>query len=165
VRLGWQEVVIKAAVAQSGRYAMRVSRQEVSKGQAHLDRLLPHEAMLVQPYLMAVEQQGELSVMFIDGAFTHAVRKVPAAGDFRVHEDHGGSVACVRPTSPELDTARAALDAVGEPVLYARVDIVPDMTGNPVVMELELVEPELFFERSIEAVERMVSGIRRRIGQ
>lgn len=162
-RLAWKDVVIKAAIAQSGRYAIRVGPDDVSQGQAHLERLLPHEPMLLQPYLNAVEQTGELSLVFIDGEFTHAVRKVPAVGDFRVHEDHGGSVVCVDPTAAELDVARRALTAVGDPMLYARVDVVDGFGGRPVVMELELVEPELFFERSADAVERMVSGIEHRM--
>jgi glutathione synthase/RimK-type ligase-like ATP-grasp enzyme len=161
--IGWEDVVIKAAVAQSGRYAMRVGLADIARGQAHLDRLLPHEDMLLQPYLVGVQQRGELSVVVIDGECTHAVRKIPAAGDFRVHEDHGGSVAPVELTQQEFEAAGTALHAVGESTLYARVDLVPDQKGAPVVMELELVEPELFFDYSRDAVELMVRGIRERL--
>lgn len=160
---GWRDAVLKAAVAQSGRYAMRVMVDDPAPGQAHLDRVLRREDMLLQPYLPGVQESGELSLVFVEGEFTHAVRKRPARGDFRVHDDHGGSVTAETPARDELAAARAALAAVGEPVLYARVDLVRDAGGNPLVMELEVVEPELFFRFSEDAVARLVGAIRRRL--
>lgn len=158
----WSDVVLKAAVAQSGRYARRVRRDRVEEGQAHLDRLLPFEDMLVQPYVPAVASSGELSIVFLDGVCTHAVRKRAAAGDFRVHDDYGGTAVVDRPQDDELATARTALAALEHAWLYARVDVVRGPAGQPMVMELELVEPELFFRCSEEAVGRMVEAIARR---
>lgn len=159
----WSDVVIKAAVAQSGRYARRVRADGVESGQAHLDHLLPHEDMLVQPFLGAVEELGELSIVFIDGELTHAVRKHPAEGDFRVHDDYGGSVVPVSPSDAEAAAAVAAVRAVGERLVYARVDLVHD-EQQPVVMELEVVEPELFFRHAPEAVDRLVTAIEAQVG-
>ena len=160
---GWRDVVLKAAVAQSGRYAMRVRLENVERGQAHLDRLLPFEDMLVQPYMPAVTRGGELSIVFIDGEFTHAVRKMPAPHDFRVHVDHGGSVTSVRLDARELAAAQAAVAAVGEPTLYARVDLVDDEHQQPLVMELEVVEPELFFAHHQPSVHLLVTAIERHL--
>ena len=160
---GWEEAVIKAAVAQTGRYALRVAAADTARGQAHLDRLLPHEDMLVQPWVPAAG--GEVSLVFVDGEFTHAVRKQAAAGEFLVHHDYGGSVRPTRPRPAQMDVAERALACVGEPLLYARVDLVPDGDGNPMVMELELVEPELYFRYSQAAVERLVSAIERELEQ
>lgn len=161
---GWRDIVLKAAVAQSGRYAMRATNGDWAPAQAHLDRLLPYEDMLLQPFLPSVPEAGELSLIFIEGEFTHAVRKRAAAGDFRVHDDHGGSVTLEAPNEAQLDVARRALAATGEPTLYARVDLVLDASDAPVVMEYEVVEPELFFRFSEEAVERFVEGVRKRLG-
>ena len=160
-RRGWDDAILKAAVAQSGRYALFVPHDRRHAGQAHLDRLLPHEDMLVQPYVPSVATVGELSLVFVDGECTHAVRKRAAAGDFRVHDDYGGTVELEHPSETHLATARAALDAVGSPVPYARVDLVEGPAGQPMVMEFELVEPELFFRNSSAAVERLVGSILR----
>jgi glutathione synthase/RimK-type ligase-like ATP-grasp enzyme len=160
---GWNDIVLKAAVAQSGRYAMRATAPDWPAAQAHLDRLLPHEDMLLQPFVPSVPEQGELSLVFIESEFTHAVRKRAATGDFRVHDDHGGSVTPEAPSEAHLDVARRALAATGEPTLYARVDLVEDDTGELVVMEYEVIEPELFFRFSREAVARFVDGVKRRL--
>lgn len=161
---GWGDVVIKAAVAQTGRYAIRVGAGEVARGQAHLDRLLPHEDILVQPWVPAAAGE-EVSLVFVDGEFTHAVRKHAAGGEFLVHHDYGGSVRPTRARPAQMDLAERALACVSEPLLYARVDLVADGNGNPMVMELELVEPELFFRYSPAAVERLAGAVERDLEQ
>lgn len=160
---GWDEVILKAAVAQTGRYLMRVPADQRDAGQHHLDRLLPSEDMLVQPFLPGVTAEGETSLVYVDRAFSHAVRKRPAAGDFRVHDDFEGSVAPVTPTPAQLEVAAAALAAVDEPLLYARVDLVPGPDG-PVIMELELVEPALYLATAQGAAERLAAAVAARAG-
>ena len=98
---------------------------------------------LVQPYVASVAGRGETSLVFAGDSFSHAVRKVPRTGDFRVQAEHGGSVVVHRPTADELRVARAALRTAPGTRTYARVDLVATDDG-PAVMELELVEPELF---------------------
>jgi glutathione synthase/RimK-type ligase-like ATP-grasp enzyme len=160
---GWDQVIVKAAVAQSGRYAIRVSGANRTEGQRHLGRLLPHEDMLLQPYLERVEHEGELSVVWIDGRVTHAVRKRAAAGDFRVHDDYGGEVTAERPDRDAVEVVERAL-AVTEPrPIYARIDLVRDQQGRPRIMEYELVEPELFFRFSADAVERLTDAVLARL--
>ena len=159
---GWTDVILKAAVAQTGRYLLRVPPDGVAAGQKHLDRLQPHEDMLLQPFLPGVTGAGETSVIFVEGGLSHAVRKRPAAGEFRVHDDFGGTVEAAPPSAAELEVAQRAVGAVGQPLLYARVDLVPGPTG-PVVMELELVEPDLFFGHSGGGAERLAEAIVRRL--
>jgi glutathione synthase/RimK-type ligase-like ATP-grasp enzyme len=159
---GWTDVILKAAVAQTGRYLLRVPPEGVAAGQRHLDRLQPHEDMLLQPFLPGVTGAGETSVIFVEGELSHAVRKRPAAGEFRVHDDYGGTVEAAPPSAAELDVAQRAVAAVGRPLLYARVDLVPGPTG-PVVMELELVEPDLFFGYADGAAQRLAMAIRQRL--
>jgi len=155
---GWQRAVLKAAVAQTGRYAMLVTPDTVDAGQAHLERILPHEDMLLQPFVERVPERGEASLVFIDSEFTHAVRKRGAPDTFMVHDDYGGSVRPTRPRHDEMAVAEAALDTLEHAPLYARVDVVRDRE-QPVVMELELVEPELFLRYSAAAVDRFVDAI------
>ncbi len=121
--------------------------------------------MLIQPYLDAVEQSGEVSLVYVDGEFTHAVRKRAASGQFMVHDDYGGSERATRPTPGELRVAGQALAAVTGRTLYGRVDLVAGPDGAPLVMELELVEPELFFRDSQAAVEHLVDAVQRELAR
>jgi glutathione synthase/RimK-type ligase-like ATP-grasp enzyme len=160
---GWGDLVLKAAVAQTGRYLMLVTADREAEGQRHLDRLLPAEDMLAQPFLPGVTQEGETSLIYVDGAFSHAAHKRPAAGDFRVHDDYDGSLEVVQPSHAQRQVAEAALAAVGTAVLYARVDLVPGL-GGPTVMELELVEPELYLATAPGAAERLAAAVAARAG-
>jgi len=155
---GWGDLILKAAVAQTGRYLMRVPADREVEGQRHLDRLLPAEDMLAQPFLPGVTAQGETSLVYVDGTFSHAAHKQPASGDFRVHDDYDGSLAAVTPSDAQREVAEAALAAVGTPVLYARVDLVPGPDG-PVIMELELVEPDLYLATTPRAADRLAAAV------
>lgn len=158
---GWDDVILKAAVAQTGRYLMRVTPDRCAEGQQHLDRLQPHEDMLIQPFVPGVLDAGETSVVFVDGAVSHTVCKRAAAGEFRVHDDLGGTIEPALPTAEELKVARCAIGAVNTSLLYARVDLVPGPSG-PMVMELELVEPDLYFGYADGAADRMAEAILRK---
>ncbi|MEX0690671.1 MAG: hypothetical protein WD934_02655 [Gemmatimonadales bacterium] len=158
----WPDAVLKPAVGQSGRYTQRVRPDDRVAGQAFLDRLLPTEDMLVQRFVPGIGETGEMSLTYFDGTFSHAVRKRAAAGDFRVHDDYGGTVEREAPSAAELRAAEAALEAVDGDLLYARVDLVRGPDGKPTVMELELVEPELFFAHAPESAVRMADAIRAR---
>lgn len=87
---------------------------------------------------------GELSLMYINGLFSHAVRKRPASGEFRVQQEFGGREELVEVRGDLAAFGRRALDASGREAVYARVDLVETPRG-PVLMELELIEPEMFF--------------------
>jgi glutathione synthase/RimK-type ligase-like ATP-grasp enzyme len=104
----------------------------------------PTDAAMIQPFLPDVLEGGEPSLLYLGGRFSHAVSKVPQAGDFRVQPEFGGIIAPYQPWPDELAAAEAALAAAETPLLYARVDLVRDLRGRPVLMELEAIEPDLF---------------------
>lgn len=113
---------------------------------------------LLQRFMPEVVERGEVSLVFIAGACTHAVRKRARAGDFRVQHDFGGT-ATREAADPVLEQfGRRALDATGLPWLYARVDLVETDSG-PVLMEVELIEPDLFLDQAPEAAERLAEGL------
>ncbi|MDQ1484721.1 MAG: hypothetical protein QOJ62_414, partial [Actinomycetota bacterium] len=94
---------------------------------------------------------------YFGGEFSHAIRKIPADGDYRVHEYYGGRVVPHTPSAREFGVAVKALAAVPGTTAYARVDLV--RSDDPVVMELELIEPELFFRMDPESVQRFADNI------
>lgn len=113
---------------------------------------------LLQRFLPEVVERGEVSLVFVADVCTHAVRKRARAGDFRVQYDFGGS-ATREAVDPGLERfGRQALEASGLAWLYARVDVVETASG-PVLMELELIEPDLFLDQAPEAGDRLAEGL------
>lgn len=156
---GWSDVVVKPAISAGAANTLRCNASDLAEGQALLDRI--DGTAMVQPYLPAVEGYGERSLLFAEGAFTHAVRRNPALshdGDTRY------DARLVSPTDTELALAHRVLAAVGEPLLYARVDLIPDDDGNPMLMELEVTEPQLFLRFSTPAAEALADAIVARAG-
>jgi glutathione synthase/RimK-type ligase-like ATP-grasp enzyme len=161
---GWTKFVIKPAVSASGfeTYAIDTSIDEHSR--ATIARVAATGDVLVQPFADEVPQDGELSFMFLDGAFSHAAlkRAAVATGEFRVQTEHGGTVERMTPAGHLVGEAARSLAALPAPPLYARVDgIVRD--DQFVLMELELIEPNLFLDLEPTAPGRLALGIRRRL--
>jgi glutathione synthase/RimK-type ligase-like ATP-grasp enzyme len=154
---GWDDVVIKPAVG-AGSFETHRAAAASPAAAATCRRIAADRDLLVQPYLPSVAGYGERALVWIDGEFTHAVRKSPrfAADEERVSE--------ALPIAPaERAVGEAAIAAVRDRLLYARVDVAPGPTGEPLVMELELVEPSLFLVQWPPALARLVAGIRRRL--
>jgi glutathione synthase/RimK-type ligase-like ATP-grasp enzyme len=119
---------------------------------------------LVQQFLPEIETKGEISFIYIDGAYSHAVLKRPAAGDFRVQKEHGGSAELFHPDSAllhDVDEIAATVPQVRDS-LYCRIDAVA-RDGKLALMELELIEPELFLGLAEGAAEKFADAIVRRI--
>ena len=158
---GWGEAVVKPAVSGAARATFRVTAAAAASQQPALDASLAAEAMLVQPFVAGVIAQGEVSVIVIDGRPTHAVRKVAKAGDFRVQDDHGGKVYQHAAEPDELAFAAEALERCRHRHLYARVDMARDAQGRLNLIELELIEPELFFRFQPEAAQALAAAVER----
>jgi hypothetical protein len=156
VLVDWPQVVIKPAVSAGSFGTLRVTRAELSRGQAHLEALAAQGEVLVQPYFPSVETHGERALVFIDGAFTHEIRKQARfAGQPQ-------RVSAPLPVSPqEAAVAERILAAAPGPLLYARVDLARDQRGQPCLMELELIEPSLFLSQAPAATARLAAAIAR----
>jgi glutathione synthase/RimK-type ligase-like ATP-grasp enzyme len=135
-----QQLVIKPQI---GAGAWRQVKWQADQPWPSADEL-PLGAAMVQPFLPSVATEGEYSLLFFNGEFSHAVLKRPRAGDYRVQSSYGGTDVPYLPTRAETALARTVLEAVGEPLLYARVDMVRGDGGGLLLMELELIEPYLY---------------------
>jgi glutathione synthase/RimK-type ligase-like ATP-grasp enzyme len=155
---GWDEAVVKPVVDLGGKNLHRVRAGEA---QDALAVVLERQEAMVQPFLPSLEAEGELSLIYLEGNFSHAVRKRPAAGDFRVQSIWGGTVAAAEAESEHLAVAERALAQLNEPPLYARVDLVRDLKGNPALIELELIEPNLYLSTNPAAAERLAEATAR----
>ena len=158
-RRGWTDAVVKPAVSAGSYRTLRVHRDDLGDAERHLRTLAVERDVLVQKYLPSVEDYGERALVWIDGEITHAVRKTPRfEGD-----DEAVSVEAMPITTAERDLAHRAMAAAGGDLLYARVDVAPGEDGQPVIMELELIEPSLFFPQGPHALDRLIRAIVRRL--
>ncbi|WP_448004132.1 ATP-grasp domain-containing protein [Agromyces bauzanensis] len=159
-RSSWQELVLKPVI---GAGAMDVRRLPAGALPAVLDTLVPGGELLVQPLAEAVLSDGEWSVIFIDGRRSHVLRKTPAPGDFRAHGIYGGSVVPGRLAGADLTDVDDMLARIPFDLLYARLDLVR-IDGRLAVLELEVIEPMLYFDRASGAVDRLARAALARIG-
>lgn len=147
---GSDEFVVKPAIGAGSRDARRFGREETGAAERHALRMLKEKrSVLLQPYLGRVDEFGETALIYVEGEFSHAIRKGPLLKrqEGPTTELFAKEAITARvPDAAELDVAARALRAVPfETPLYARVDLIRDQAGEPVVLELELVEPSLFF--------------------
>jgi glutathione synthase/RimK-type ligase-like ATP-grasp enzyme len=159
---GWDEVVVKPVVSASATDTWRTTRARAGADAPRFHALAARGGVMVQPFLPMVAAEGEWSLVFLDGAFSHAVLKRPAAGDFRVQHEHGGRATAVTPSPVLVRQAGAALAAAPGAPLYARVDGCL-IGGRLHVMELELLEPGLFLAHEPQAAARLARAIVRRL--
>lgn len=159
------KIVVKPQVGAGALGLFRVDRA----GADAVDPAHPtlRRAHMVQPFLPAVTAEGEISMIFFGGAFSHALVKRPKAGDFRSQGEYGARETRLDPSPGDRTVAEraiAAAPAAAKP-LYARVDMVRGADGGLMVMELELIEPQLYFNVATDAVEAFVRAIRARLAE
>lgn len=154
---GWRQAVVKPVTGASGHSVELLTREAVAGAAPRL----AGDAVLVQEFLPEIAL-GELSLVYFDGAFSHAVRKRPAAGEFRVNSRFGATRAAEMPSPGVAEQGAAALRALPEPPLYARVDgVVRD--GVLVVIEVEVLEPALFMDVDPASADRFAAATVRRL--
>ena len=142
---GWSEAVLKPTISGAARHTYRLNQSNAVKHEEILANLLKEEDMIFQEFLNDIVEFGEISLMFMGGEYTHAVRKIAKSGDFRVQDDHGGTVEIHEASMEEIEFGLSSLEACPYETTYARIDIVKDNHGELSLCELELIEPELWF--------------------
>jgi glutathione synthase/RimK-type ligase-like ATP-grasp enzyme len=153
---GWTDVVVKPAVSAGARNTLRCAAGDLADGEALLRKIVVGGVAMVQPYVPSVETPGERSLLYVKGAYGHAVRRNPALS---LEGESRYDARPVEATDAERALAEAALDAVGTPLLYARVDLVHDESGAPMLIELEVTEPQLFLRYGLPTAQRLADAI------
>jgi hypothetical protein len=154
---GWTDVVVKPAVGAASFGTKRFTDPASEEAQLHLESLLQATDALIQPYLTSVDGHGERALVWIDGEFTHAVRKMPR---FSEGDEHVSDAVAIE--DDERALGERVLAPLAADLLYARVDVARDERGTARIMELELIEPSLFLLQHPPALDRLVRGIVRR---
>jgi len=158
-RLGTNEMVVKPVIGANGQDAFRFSHDEEPARWAGISARFPGRACMVQPFMHNVITEGEYSLFFFNGVFSHAILKTPAANEFRSQEEHGAEVRAIDPEPGLLARARQAIAALSTVPLYGRIDFVRNAAGDFDVMELELIEPSMYLRMSPQAPARFAEAI------
>ncbi|MDO4877918.1 MAG: glutathione synthetase [Neisseria sp.] len=154
---GWQEAVIKPAIGQSGRAVARIRNDAVPEVWADYP-----QGIIVQPYIREIERAGETSLVFFNGAFSHAVCRRPPAGEWRANSAYGVVILPAAPSETVVRTARRVLDLLPQMPAYARVD--GTVIGERLLLnELELIEPALYLHTAGGAAERFAAVLAERV--
>jgi glutathione synthase/RimK-type ligase-like ATP-grasp enzyme len=157
----WRDVVVKPAVSANANETWRTALV-TEEDEVRFREMVAGGEVMVQPVIDSLVRDGELSFVFLGGEFSHAVLKRPASGDFRVQSLHGGTVQRVEAPAEWVEQAATVLEAVTGPWLYARVDgCIVD--GRFLLVELEMLEPDLFFNLAPEAAARFAEGLEARL--
>ena len=156
-RFGSDRIVVKPRVSGGAYRTLRLARGERMEG-------APAGAAMIQPYLPSIESEGETSLLFFGGQLSHVVEKRPVPGEFRVQVQYGGGyVALAGPPAGALALAERTLAAIGEDLLYARIDMARGADGGWLLMEAELIEPDFYLGSAPEGGRNFTDAVRLRL--
>ncbi len=136
------EIVIKPRVSATAQDTFWLKRGQ--EGIESLNKIFENRPFMVQPFMKAIVNEGEYSLFYFNGKYSHAILKTPKTADFRVQEEHGGIIQAIKPSSDLLKAGEEILKYISRVLLYARVDFVRTESNKFALMELELIEPSLY---------------------
>ncbi|MGB0402466.1 MAG: ATP-grasp domain-containing protein [Salibacteraceae bacterium] len=155
----WEELILKPVFSSCARHTYRFKWEEAEQFEGVFKTLIQNESMMLQEFQKNILTEGEVSLMFFGGKYSHAVLKRGKKGDFRVQDDFGGSVENFNPSQEAIVFANRCITACDELPVYARIDIFKDNKEAWCLGELELIEPELWFRNSQESAVRFAQSV------
>jgi len=156
----WNHIVVKPTVSGAAKNTFQLKDQEIENFQTKWKRLTNEEEFIVQEFQKNIIKSGEIAVMLFGGKYSHAVLKKAKKGDFRVQDDFGGTVETITPSKEIIDLAEKAIKKLNPTPLYCRVDVILNNQNKAVIIELELIEPELWFRFKITAADKLAMYIK-----
>ncbi|GGD25465.1 ATP-grasp domain-containing protein [Flavobacterium orientale] len=156
----WEKIVIKPAFSAGSYLTKLIDRSELESIQEEFNEHFETKDFLLQEFRPEIKDIGESSFIFFNGKFSHAVNKKPVKNDFRVQIQYGGKYSLIQPNDDLLQQAELVVSKIPEKLLYARVDGIV-IENKLHLMEIELIEPDLYFDLADGARERFVEGFLR----
>ena len=151
--------IIKPVISANAEDTFLVKPSENEDKHQTILQTFSEKEYMVQPFVKSVVEEGEYSLFFFNGDYSHSILKTPKKKDFRVQEEHGGRIVAIQPSSRLVEQARNVLKAIDQSLLYARVDLVKNEKGDYALMELELIEPSLYLRKDPDAPARFAKAI------
>lgn len=156
---GWRKAVVKPTIS-GGAYNTWIVNMDTAAADQHRFAALQETGdVIVQVFVEEIITNGELSLVFFNKKFSHAICKKAKQGDFRVQTEFGGTAASIQPDKALLSQATDLINSIAEPLLYARVDGVVMEDGRFLLMELELIEPVLSVYSNEKACENFHAAL------
>tara|TARA_R110000744_G_scaffold299518_16_gene408947 strand:- start:5056 stop:5991 length:936 start_codon:yes stop_codon:yes gene_type:complete len=155
-----EQIVLKPRVSANADNTFWLTKENYQDKMADLSQAFASRELMVQPFMAAICQEGEFSLFYFNGKYSHTILKTPAQGDFRVQEEHGGGLLTVTPEPSLLLAANNTMQAISKlhgELLYARIDFVRHQ-DTFALMEAELIEPSLYFNMDEAAPQRFVDA-------
>jgi len=162
-KLKSNEIIIKPNISANADNTFRLTREKLSNNLQHLEKIFEVREFMVQPFMQNIVDEGEYSLFFFNGEFSHCVLKKPKEKDFRVQEEHGGKFKRVIPTEQQKTIGKNIVGKLSALPLYGRTDLVRTDNNDFALMELELIEPSLYFNMDSESPNRFVKAFEKRI--
>ncbi len=147
------EIIIKPVISANADNTYRLTQQQAHNMANDLVLIFADREFMVQPFMSSIIHEGEFSLFFFGGKYSHAILKKPAPNDFRVQEEHGGTLLKIEPEPQLLKQAEKLNKQLTPAPLYSRLDFVRSATGFD-IMEAELIEPSLYFNMDVQSAER-----------
>ena len=160
---GTDRIIIKPVVSTNAKDTFLLQRPVTPETLATLRSTFAARDFVVQPFIENIQREGEFSLFFLGGEYSHAIQKIPRSGDFRVQEEHGAEIRSVEPEEALLQTARADLARVEPRPVYGRWDYVRGPDGRFLIMEMEIIEPSLYLRMDPGAPARFAAAIDRHV--
>lgn len=155
----WSEIIIKPTIGASSYQVAVIDRKNMQHGQDRLDEILGKTDAMIQPFVSEVASEGELSLMFIGGSYSHTVLKRANPHDFAA-SGYRPKETLVTPSESVVREATRIYKSISPPPLYARVDGV-EANGTFMLMELELIEPHLFMDLCPSAAQAFAQAVQK----
>lgn len=156
----WKDIVVKPTISGAARNTYLLKNDEIKKFQEKWLSLTNNEDFMVQEFQKNILNSGEIAVILFGGEYSHSVLKKAKKGDFRVQDDFGGSVEKINPSLDIIELAEKTVKRLKTMPLYARVDIIFNNNNKPVISELELIEPELWFRFKEESAYKLAENVK-----
>lgn len=153
------EIVVKPVVGANGEDAYRVSALTMPEEFERIVARFRKRDCMIQPFMQNILTEGEYSLFFFGGEYSHAILKKPAESEFRSQEEHGAEILAAAPEAKLLARARQAIETISPAPLYARIDFIRDAGDDFLVMELELIEPSMYLRMDPRAPGRFAAAI------
>ena len=162
-KLDTDEIIIKPNISANADNTFRLTREKLNKNLQLLKKIFAAREFMVQPFLKNIIEEGEYSLFFFNGGFSHSVLKKPKENDFRVQEEHGGNIQPFKVSSELILIAENIIKKLSTIPLYGRVDLVRTKENEFALIELELIEPSLYLNKDDQSSFRFVSAFEERI--
>lgn len=155
------KIIIKPAISTNATDTFLLGREIAPETRRLLESTFHNRAFFVQPFMHRIQSEGEFSLFYFAGVFSHAILKTPKAQDFRVQEEHGANIFVVDPPRRLRETASRVLKLVEPEPVYARLDFVRGRNDVFLLMELELIEPSMYLRLHAQAPGRLAAALDR----